>query len=143
MLASTMSWLITCEIKIEAGKGDTENVPNVPAQVIISRVLFALLISVSLVINMLLVLAVIRRRRSVHVVYMLATAMIVPDLIFYVKVIAELVDWSVDAGAVPSWASTDAACGLWQFASHAYPGIPKNRLLFKSIFLRNLHYGIH
>ena len=95
---------------------------NEPAEVIISRVLFALLIAVSLVINLLLLLAVVRRRRSVHVVYMLATAMVLPDLIFYVKVVVELVDWSVDAKDVPSWAASDAACGMWQFASHAYPG---------------------
>ena len=38
------------------------------------------------VINLLLVLAVIRRRRSVHVVYMLAAAMVIPDIIFYIKV---------------------------------------------------------
>ena len=42
-------------------------------------------------------------------------------MIFYIKVITELVDWSVDAEAVPSWATSDVACGLWQFASHVYP----------------------
>lgn len=52
-----------------------------PAALIVSRVVFALLISVSLVMNLLLVLAVFRRWHNVHVIYCLATAMIIPDLV--------------------------------------------------------------
>ena len=47
--------------------------------------------------------------------------MILPDILFYAKLITELVDWSTDAKSVPSWATTDTACGIWQFATHAYP----------------------
>jgi hypothetical protein len=57
------------------------------------RVIFALLVSISLVMNLLLVLAVIRRRNSVQVVYMLTTAFIIPDIIFYSKLIIELVSF--------------------------------------------------
>ena len=35
--------------------------------------------------------------------------------------VAELVEWSVESERVPSWASSDSACGFWQFASHVYP----------------------
>ena len=51
-----------------------------PVELIISRVVFALLVSVSLVFNLLLLMAVIRRQKNVHVVYILTTAMIIPDL---------------------------------------------------------------
>lgn len=51
-----------------------------PAELIVCRVIFALLVSVSLVLNLLLLMAVVRRRQTVHVIYLLATAMIAPDL---------------------------------------------------------------
>ena len=51
----------------------------------------------------------------------MCTFMILPDILFYAKLITELVDWSTDAHSVPSWAATDTACGIWQFATHAYP----------------------
>ena len=92
-----------------------------PAEIIVSRVVFALLISISLVLNLLLILAVIRRRAMVHVIYLMSTFMLLPDLLFYSKIITELVDWSADAKSVPSWATSDTACGLWQFATHSYP----------------------
>ena len=111
-----------------SGYGSTSNVAidsashgDEPAEIIVSRVVFALLISISLVLNLLLILAVIRRKAMVHVIYLMSTFMLLPDILFYAKVITELVDWSADAKAVPSWATSDTACGLWQFASHAYP----------------------
>jgi len=100
---------------------DAANHGDEPAEIIVSRVVFALLISISLVLNLLLILAVIRRKAMVHVIYLMSTFMLLPDILFYAKVITELVDWSADAKAVPSWATSDTACGLWQFATHAYP----------------------
>jgi len=115
-------------VEVGSGYGTTSNIAidaanhgDEPAEIIVSRVVFALLISISLVLNLLLILAVIRRKAMVHVIYLMSTFMILPDLLFYAKVITELVDWSADAKAVPSWATSDTACGLWQFASHAYP----------------------
>ena len=115
-------------VGVGSGYGATSNIAidaanhgDEPAEIIVSRVVFALLISISLVLNLLLILAVIRRKAMVHVIYLMSTFMILPDLLFYAKVITELVDWSADAKAVPSWATSDTACGLWQFASHAYP----------------------
>ena len=55
-----------------------------PVELIISRVAFALLVSISLVTNLLLLVAVIRRRQTVHVIYCFAAAMIFPDLVFVV-----------------------------------------------------------
>ena len=101
---------------VAIGAGDSD-----PAEVIISRVVFALLISISLVLNLLLILAVIRRKAMVHVIYLMSTFMLLPDILFYGKIITELVDWSADAKSVPSWATSDTACGIWQFATHAYP----------------------
>lgn len=89
-----------------------------PVEVIVSRVIYALLISVSLVLNLLLIIAVLRRRADVRVIYLLVAAMIVPDLIFYTKLIVELMNWG---SPIPLWASSDTLCGLWQFATHAYP----------------------
>ena len=40
----------------------------------------------SLVLNLLLLLAVLRRRRVVHVIYALSAAFLAPDVIFYTKV---------------------------------------------------------
>ncbi len=75
-----------------------------PVEIIVARVVFALLISVSIVMNLLLVLAVIRRWRTVHLIYVLAASMILPDLIFYSKLVAELVNsWGTK---VPSWATS-------------------------------------
>lgn len=97
---------------------DTDHEYMEPVELIVSRVLFALLVSISLVLNLLLVLAVIRRRRTIHVIYCLATAMLVPDLIFYTKLVIELMNWGQ---SVPTWAKSDWSCGLWQFATHWYP----------------------
>ena len=82
-----------------------------PAGLIASRVIFALLVSVSLVLNLLLLLAVIRRRRTVHVIYALSAAFLLPDIVFYAKLVVELVDWGADR---PAWARSDWSCGLWQ-----------------------------
>ena len=96
----------------------TNNVIDEPVEVIIFRVVFALLISVSLVINLLLLLAIIRIRCRVSVVYILLSFLLVPDILFYIKLITELLHWdSTD----PEWAASDWSCGLWQFASHLYP----------------------
>ena len=89
-----------------------------PVEVIIFRVIFALLISISLVINLLLILAILRIKCRIAVVYMLLAYLIVPDILFYIKLITELIHWdSTD----PGWAASDWSCGLWQFASHLYP----------------------
>merc|ERR1719412_775086 len=100
---------------------DANNNNGEPAEIIVSRVVFALLISISLVLNLLLILAVIRKKAAVHVIYLMSTFMLLPDILFYAKLITELVDWSADAKSIPSWATSDTSCGLWQFASHAYP----------------------
>ena len=90
----------------------------------------------SLVLNLLLLLAVLRRRRVVHVVrhedicnihglgplyvigipfcpqiYALSAAFLLPDVIFYTKLVVELVDWGAER---PAWAKSDWSCGLWQ-----------------------------
>ena len=98
----------------EGGSSSNEE----PVEVIIFRVIFALLISISLVINLLLILAILRIKCRVAVVYILLSYLIVPDILFYVKLITELIHWdSTD----PGWAASDWGCGLWQFASHLYP----------------------
>ena len=89
-----------------------------PVEVIIFRVVFALLISVSLVINLLLLLAIIRIRCRVSVVYILLSSLLVPDILFYIKLITELLHWD---SRDPEWAASDWSCGLWQFATHLYP----------------------
>ena len=54
---------------------------------------------------MYLTLAVARRWKTVHLIYVLAAAMALPDLIFYAKLVAELVNsWDVTVPP-PSWAS--------------------------------------
>merc|ERR1740131_254398 len=65
-----------------------------PVEVIVSRVVYALLISVSLVMNLLLIIAVLRTKFQVPVIYLLFTAMVIPDIIFYTKVILELINWA-------------------------------------------------
>ena len=57
-----------------------------PVEVIVSRVVYALLISASLVINLLLVIAIMRLKARVAVIYLLTAAMVIPDCIFYTKV---------------------------------------------------------
>ena len=94
------------------------NVIDEPVEVIIFRVVFALLISVSLVINLLLMLAIIRIRCRVSVVYILLSFLLVPDILFYIKLITELLHWDARD---PEWAASDWSCGLWQFATHLYP----------------------
>ena len=89
-----------------------------PVEVIIFRVVFALLISISLVINILLILAILRIKCRVAVVYIILSYMIVPDIIFYIKLITELIHWDTTE---PGWAASDWSCGLWQFATHLYP----------------------
>ena len=89
-----------------------------PVEVIIFRVIFALLISISLVVNLLLFLAILRIKCRVAVVYMMLSFMIVPDIMFYIKLITELIHWDTDN---PTWASSDWSCGLWQFSTHLYP----------------------
>lgn len=57
-----------------------------PLEVIVSRVVYALLISASLVINLLLIIAIMRLKARVAVIYLLTAAMVLPDCIFYTKV---------------------------------------------------------
>ncbi|TRY61740.1 hypothetical protein TCAL_09254 [Tigriopus californicus] len=92
--------------------------PDEPPELIIARVLFALLVSVALVFNLLLLLAVVRRRKTVHVIYCFTAAMIIPDLIFYCKLVAELMDWDA---LYPSWSENGTSCAFWQYGSHIYP----------------------
>ena len=88
----------------------SHNANEEPVEVIIFRVVFALLISVSLVINLLLLLAILRIRCRVSVVYILLSFLLVPDILFYIKLITELLHWdSTD----PDWAASDWSCGLW------------------------------
>ena len=89
-----------------------------PVELIVSRVIFALLVSVSLVLNLLLLLASIRRRKTTHVIYCFAVAMLIPDLIFYSKLVVELMNWGEPD---PSWARNNWSCALWQYATHLYP----------------------
>jgi len=89
-----------------------------PVEVIVFRVLYALLISVSLVMNLLLLIAMLRLKCKIPVIYILISFMVLPDVIFYIKLIIELMNWGI---AEPSWARDDWSCGLWQFASHIYP----------------------
>lgn len=89
-----------------------------PVEVIISRVLYALLISASLVTNLLLLIAIVRLKARVSVIYLLTAAMVIPDSIFYTKVIVELMSWDL---AAPAWARDAVSCGVWQFVSHLHP----------------------
>ena len=61
-----------------------------PLEVIVSRVVYALLISASLVINLLLIIAIMRLKARVAVIYLLTAAMVLPDCIFYTKVSSQL-----------------------------------------------------
>jgi len=97
---------------------DMEVKTEEPVEVIVSRVVYALLISASLVINLLLVIAIMRLKARVAVIYLLTAAMVIPDCIFYTKVIVELMNWDL---AAPSWAEDDLSCGVWQFAAHLHP----------------------
>ena len=65
---------------------DMEVKTEEPVEVIVSRVVYALLISASLVINLLLVIAIMRLKARVAVIYLLTAAMVIPDCIFYTKV---------------------------------------------------------
>jgi len=89
-----------------------------PVEVIVSRVLYALLISGSLVTNLLLGIAILRLKGRVAVVYLLVAAMVVPDAIFYIKVIVELMSWD---SASASWTRSSSSCGAWQFGAHLHP----------------------
>jgi len=111
--------------------GDSDLLASEPAEIIVARVLFALLVSVSLVMNLLLALAVGRRWKTVHLIYILAASMALPDLIFYAKLVAELVNSY--GHNIPSWATSNWACGLWQFSSHCPP-------IFYSSFLLAIVY---
>ena len=83
---------------------DQDLLASDPVEIIVARVLFALLVSVSLVINLLLVLAVGRRWKTVHLIYILAASMALPDLVFYSKLVAELVNsWE---RSVPPWTTS-------------------------------------
>ena len=83
---------------------DEDLLASDPVEVIVARVLFALLVSVSLVINLLLALAVGRRWKTVHLIYILAASMALPDLVFYSKLVAELVNsWE---RSVPPWTTS-------------------------------------
>ena len=82
---------------------DSDLLASEPAEIIVARVVFALLVSVSLVIDLLLILAVIRRWKTVHLIYVLAASMALPDLIFFAKLVAELVN-SYEKN-VPPWAT--------------------------------------
>ena len=83
---------------------DQDLLASDPVEVIVARVLFALLVSVSLVINLLLALAVGRRWKTVHLIYILAASMALPDLVFYSKLVAELVNsWE---RSVPPWTTS-------------------------------------
>ena len=44
-------------------------------------------------------------------IYALSAAFLLPDVIFYTKLVVELVDWGAER---PAWAKTDWSCGLWQ-----------------------------
>ena len=44
--------------------------------------------------------------------------LVLPDILFYIKLITELIHWD---SADPGWATADWSCGLWQFATHLYP----------------------
>ena len=101
------------DLDTESGDDDFEFIDNdandllasEPVEIIVSRVVFALLVSVSLVMNLLLALAVARRWKTVHLIYVLAASMAFPDLIFYAKLVAELVNsWDVNIPP-PTWAS--------------------------------------
>ena len=44
-------------------------------------------------------------------IYALSAAFLLPDVIFYTKLVVELVDWGAER---PAWAKSDWSCGLWQ-----------------------------
>ena len=83
---------------------DNDLLASDPVEIIVARVVFALLVSVSLVMNLLLALAVGRRWSTVHLIYILAASMALPDLVFYAKLVAELVNSY--GQNVPSWATS-------------------------------------
>lgn len=112
------------------GGPETQEGVEEPVEVIVSRVLYALLISVSLVANLLLLIAVIRLKAQVPVVYLLLTSLLLPDCIFYTKVIMELINWGV---LTPVWAGDSTWCGLWQFLSHLQP------LLYSSLLVGTVY----
>jgi len=89
-----------------------------PVQVIVFRVVFALMISLSLVLNLLLILAILRVRCRVSCVYILISFLALPDLLFYICLVTELLHWNE---ADPAWAASQSGCALWQFATHLYP----------------------
>jgi len=95
-----------------------ENTNEEPVEVIVFRVLFALLISVSLVLNLLLMIGILRLKCRIPVIYIIISCMLLPDVIFYTKLVVELINWGA---AEPSWAKDDWSCALWQFSSHLYP----------------------
>ena len=121
---------------VEIGDDGSQEVVKESPEIIVARVLFSLVISVALIINLLLTLAVIRRRRTVHAIYMLTASLIVADVVFYVKVITELVDWTLDAKGIPSWSSSDGACGLWMFSTHFYP------ILYAAVLLAIVYHSL-
>lgn len=86
---------------------DNDLLASEPVEIIVARVVFALLVSVSLVMNLLLALAVGRRWNTVHLIYVLAASMALPDLVFYAKLVAELVNSY--GQKVPSWATSGRA----------------------------------
>ena len=100
------------------GDDSSQDVVEEPVEVIIFRVVFALLISISLVINILLILAILRLKCRIAVVYIILSYLIVPDILFYIKLITELIHWDTEH---PTWSANQWSCGLWQFASHLYP----------------------
>ena len=84
---------------------DSDLLVSEPVEIIVARVVFALLVSVSLVMDLLLALAVGRRWKTVHLIYVLAASMALPDLIFYAKLVAELVNsWDISVPP-PAWVS--------------------------------------
>ncbi len=107
-----------------------------PAELIVTRIAFALLvgkleliqtavvitrtfilqITISLVLNLLLFFAVVRKRKTTPVFYLIICAFFVPDLAFYAKVSLELANWG--NSLTPEWAQSDATCAIWQFVSH-------------------------
>jgi hypothetical protein len=44
--------------------------------------------------------------------------MIIPDVIFYSKLVVELMNWGETQ---PTWARSNWSCGMWQMATHWYP----------------------
>ena len=58
-------------------------------------------------------------------IYALSAAFLVPDVIFYTKLVVELVDWGAER---PAWAKSDWSCGLWQVrACHSFQHAYRDR----------------